>query len=130
MPEKYGVKETQELLDGTLDYGNLVAACLEDDGKISKADFGKVLAAVPGLAMSTYKAIEGLDKLPQELEDLSEEEAAQLVANTVSKFGWSSKKAQKIVKHALLVAAHTGLMVKAIVEPEDQAALPEAPVQA
>lgn len=121
MQEKYGVKETQEVLEGSIEYGNLVASMLEDDGKITKTDFAKVLAAVPSLAVSTYKAVEGIDKLPNELSDLSDEEAAQLVAASVAKFAWSDAKARKIVKHAIIIAAHTGLMVKAILEPEASA---------
>jgi len=117
--EKYGIKETQEVLEGSIEYGNLVAACLEDDGKIGKSDLVKVMAAVPSLAMSTYKAVEGGDKLPKELEDLSEEEAAQLVAACVAKFGWKDSKAKKVVKYAILIAANTGLMVKSILEPEE-----------
>lgn len=121
--QKYGVKETQEVLEGSIDYGNLVASMLEDDGKISKGDLTKLLAAVPGLAVSTYKAVEGIDKMPAELGELSDEEAAQLVAASVAKFGWKDEKAKKVVYHALQIAAHTGLMVKAILVKEEPASV-------
>lgn len=118
MSEKLSVKELIELLDGLLSYEKVVAQMLAD-GKVDKSDIPALLSSLPELAVTSYKAVEGLDKLPKELEDLSEAEAAEVVAHVAGKLAIGDEKAKKVVKYSMAILVNTGLIVKTLLEKAD-----------
>ena len=61
------IKETKELLHFIISVGNAIDKSLSDDGKITITDLPKLLSPMFGI----IKGIGGVEKVPQELADLT-----------------------------------------------------------
>lgn len=110
--EKLGIQETKDCLDLVLDLfgmGKEMAA----DGKLSVTDLGILVTKAPMLTMAAVKAFEGVKEIPAELSELSEQEAAELVAHVSAKvLPDTSDKAKLIAEKAFkVVIAAYGLVV-------------------
>lgn len=126
MAEKMDVKECADVIVAGVAYANLGLEVAEDK-KVDWQDALRVGAKVPELFIKTQAAIVGGDKIPAELEDFSPEEGVQLVSLVASDLKVGEGKAKKIVLASLKALAANGLLVKAIIEPEQQEAAPVAP---
>lgn len=114
MEEKLGVFELKDIIDGVLALEKIGVEVMKD-GKVSMADLPVLMALLPQTAVAVYKAIEGADKIPAELKDLSVAEGSELVAHVVTKLSVADEKAVKIVEHALKIAVEAGLLAKVII---------------
>jgi len=108
------MKELKDVIDGILALEKLGYEVMKD-GKVSMADLPVVLALLPQTAMAVYKAVEGADKIPEELSGLTQEQGAELVAHVMAKLTVEDAKAREIVQQSLKITKHIGLLVKAIV---------------
>lgn len=113
--EKYGVKETIEMVDLGLSLAN-VGLAVGEDKKVDASDLPKVFAAVPGLVVAVPAAIQGADQIDEEMSDLSVEEAAEVVAHVVGKLAVSDEHAKAIVVDALDLAASVGVKTLKLVK--------------
>lgn len=104
-----GTKETKELLDGLLAMVK-TGMDIAKDGKIGFDDISHVVGLVPKLV----PAFDGVKALPAELSDLSQEEAADLVAHVVANLAVEDVKAKAIVAASLKVLVSGYGLVMAI----------------
>lgn len=68
------IKETKEVLVAAFKIGDAIKKSLADDGKITFGDSGNLFPVIPFIG----PAVEGLNKVPKELGDLSESELVEL----------------------------------------------------
>lgn len=76
--EPVGIKEITELAEGL----KLVAGAYKEvsaDGKVDLSDIGVLVKLMPNV-QKLVDAVQGLDKIPAEIKDLEEGEAALLLA--------------------------------------------------
>jgi hypothetical protein len=110
------IKELKEVVSFGLDLVNL-GVSVGKDKKLDAADLGLLISSLPGLVASGIPAFSDLDKLPQELSDLSAEEASELVAFVGGKLLLDDVKAQKVLAKSLATVYAVAALVIAIVEP-------------
>lgn len=92
------VKEVVALLVSGINTGRKIA----QDGKVNVDD----IPAVFEFFKKVPPALEGIGKVPAELEDLDEAEAAELVAFTMSELAFDNEeKAKNIVEASLKLSA-------------------------
>lgn len=107
--EKVGIPALKAVLDlglAAVEAGVKISA----DGKLSLEDVGAFLSVVPAV----IPVVSAVPKLPEELADLSEEEAAEAVAHVMLKLAVEDAKARAIVAASLKVAAAVAGLVKAV----------------
>ena len=90
--------------------GVSVGVSASKDGKIGVEDFGYLMALVPVVG----PAIEGIDKVPAELADLDESEAAEVIAHVMGKLAVDDAKAIAIIGKSLKAIAAVYELVKAV----------------
>lgn len=111
MEAKQGITELKEVVDFAIDAMGAVKE-IAADGKLGLSDIGAVIK----LAKMASPAIQGIDKVPAELKDLSPEEATQLVAHVVAKLAVDDARATKIAEASLKLAIAGYELAKAISE--------------
>ena len=72
--KKYDIKETKEMVTFIAKLGMGLEASLDDDGKITLGDSGKMMPAL----MSSGAAFAGAGKIGAEIKDLDKDEAQEL----------------------------------------------------
>jgi hypothetical protein len=95
--QKYGIKETTEVIDFGLALFSAVVESLKNDGKITFADlpnFGPAVLAVPA-------AIGDVQLVPAELGELSETEIEQIAAHVLARFPTVGEKWRVIAEESL-----------------------------
>jgi hypothetical protein len=113
MTEVKGTKELTELVDLPLTLAGIVVAA-RADGKIDVLD----LPLLFGLAQTVGPALEGIGEVKAELADLSEAEAAALIAHIEAKWPALGSEKAKVVAAAGLKSAYALYqLVKAIQAP-------------
>jgi len=114
MEEQKGTKELVEVVDFAMGLAKL-GVDIGADKKVDMSDLGLALQRIPELAGVAVMAFQGIGEVPMELKDMSEEEAAKLVAHVMGKLAVEEPKARAIVE-ASLKASYAGYaLVKAIV---------------
>ena len=73
--QMYGITETKDVVVFLCKSTNAVVESLKDDGKVTIGDFPKF----GGVAMSVFPAFSGINEVPKELAELSEDEVTELV---------------------------------------------------
>jgi ubiquitin len=81
--EKYGIKETKELLQLGFALGKSFKAAKEDDGNLSMGDMKHLIAIYPQVTI----AYEDASKIPAELKDLSKDEVKELLVFSAAHLG-------------------------------------------
>ncbi|OQY70802.1 MAG: hypothetical protein B6D44_15210 [Ignavibacteriales bacterium UTCHB2] len=74
--QMYGIEETKDVVVFLCKTTNAVLDSLKDDGKITIGDFPKF----GGVAMALFPAFSGINEVPKELAELSEDEVTELIA--------------------------------------------------
>lgn len=111
MEEQKSVKELKECLDLVL-AGLEIGVKASADGKVDAQDLGHLLMLVPTIG----PAMEGIGEIPAELADLSEAEAAELIAHVMAKLAVEDEKARLVIGKGLKVLVAGYDLVKAIKE--------------
>lgn len=112
--EKYGIKETKEVIDFGFALGAGIVAA-KADGKIDLGDLPLVLP----IFVSAAPALADISMVPKELADISAEEAEELVAYVAAKIPsiTDRPKILKIVSCSLKFGLAAIALVVAIREP-------------
>ena len=90
-------KETIELLEFLFDLGDATQASLADDGKISIGDAPKFF----GVVWKAPVAIGGIQNVPKELSDLSEEGKAEVLAYVRQRFDLPDDELELLIEDTL-----------------------------
>jgi hypothetical protein len=105
-----GIQETKDVLTLVLGLANGVAKSITDDGKFTIGDIQHFTGALFLLA----PAFTGIENVPHELAELSEEEIAEvknLILNNMPEIG---DKWEAVAGNALLAAWHVYEVMKAL----------------
>lgn len=94
--EKHGIKELKEVVKFIIELGEAIDLALADK-KFEVAEISLLIAPL----MQVGPAFEGLDKLGDEIKDLSEVEAAELVAYVKEELDITSDKVEFMIEKAL-----------------------------
>lgn len=99
MAEKVGIEQLKELVSFGVKLGNALGKALED-GQISLGDASAFFDA----ALAAPAAFDGIEKIPSELSDLDQAEAASLKAFVAEEFDIPEDNVEKVVESALDLA--------------------------
>ncbi len=91
-----GIKEIKELVKFVIEFGEAIDLAMADK-KFEMSELSLLIAPL----MQVGPAFEGLDKIGGELKDLSEEEAAELVAYVRDELELSNDKIEFVIEKAL-----------------------------
>lgn len=105
--EKYGIKETKEVLAFGVALGMAIDKSLADDGKISLADAANLVDPL----MKAPAALSGITEVGLELSDLSDAEKQELYEYAKAELKLSSEKIEAVVEEALGLALSLGKIV-------------------
>lgn len=105
------LKETKEMLDLVLDTVSIGVDATKD-GKIALDDAALLLRLIPSLG----PAIQDAGKIPAELAQMSEADAAALVAHVMERLAIQDEHARKVVDASLKAVAAVAHLVKTIAE--------------
>lgn len=94
--EKFGIKETKELLIFGFDLKDFLAA-LRTGGKFNL----KAGLKVPGLIKSGFVGFGGIDKVRDELLDCSEAEKQELIAVAQERYSHANKPLEELVEDTI-----------------------------
>lgn len=95
-----GIKETTELLAAAISLGNSIGLALED-GKISVGDLPAFLSPV----LKLPAALAGIDEVPSEMADLSQEEREELYAYVRDNFDIPTDKIEVAIEEGIALAS-------------------------
>lgn len=109
MTENLGIDETAEVVDFVAVLGNAIDGALLD-GKFNWMDFGQFFALVPRMA----PAINGIDKVPRELSDLSVAERAILAERLAVTLKLQNPVTEVLSEKAFDLALHLAEFVSEI----------------
>lgn len=98
--QMYGIEETKDVVKFLCKTTNAVLDSLKDDGKITVGDFPKF----GGVAMSMFPAFSGINEVPKELAELSEDEITELVELVKTELELD-ESVEQVISKALNVAA-------------------------
>ena len=98
-PNIYGIQETKDVVSFLTATANAVQDSLQDDGKITIKDYPKFF----GVGMKLFPALTGIGQVPHELEDLKEEEKAEIVELVKNELNVSAN-VEEIVAQAIEIA--------------------------
>lgn len=93
------MKETKEAVSAFISFGNALGLSLED-GKITLKDSVHFIGAI----MEVPKALEGFNKIPDEIKNMTSEEQDELYLFVKEKFSIPDERIEKIIIDALLLA--------------------------
>jgi hypothetical protein len=91
-----GIEETKDVIEFVAKLGNGIAESVAD----GKWSFTDVTNFIPS-ATKVFSAIEGIDKVDDELLDLDEEEKAELIEFVIEQFDIPQDNAEKIIEEGL-----------------------------
>jgi len=91
-----GIKETKELLGFIIKVVEAVDKSLED-GKIGFMDMSNLVTAM----LAANGAFNDINKVPEEIKDLTKEESEELYAYATKELSLNSAKTEEIVEKAL-----------------------------
>jgi len=98
--QMYGIEETKDVVKFLCKATNAVIESLKDDGKITIGDFPKF----GGVAMSIFPAFSGINEVPKELAELSEDEVTELITLVKDELQLD-ENVEEVISKALNVAA-------------------------
>lgn len=98
--QMYGITETKDVVVFLCKSTNAVVESLKDDGKVTIGDFPKF----GGVAMSVFPAFSGINEVPKELAELSEDEVTELVALIKDELQLD-ENVEEVISKALTIAA-------------------------
>lgn len=90
----YGIEELKDAVKAVCSLGNAIAASLADDGKITLGDATKFI----GVVISLPAAISGIQEVPKELADLTEEEKLEIITLVETELEVGDKAEEVTVK--------------------------------
>lgn len=99
--EKHGTKELEEVLDFLFDMGDAYTASMKD-GKFNWTDLPRFISSVTKMP----NAINGIDQVPKEALDFSDEEIQALVEKYGDKIPGTDEDKKKLI----LLAIERGLL--------------------
>lgn len=97
--QMYGIEETKDVVKFLCKSTNAVVESLKDDGKITIGDFPKF----GGVAMSLFPAFSGINEVPNELAELSEDEVTELIALVKNELDLDGN-VEEVISKALKIA--------------------------
>ena len=100
MEQMFGVKETIEVLTFGFDFSEAVQMAKTNDGKVDWKDAGLFFGLAVG---SLPKAISGIQNVPKELSELSEEERDEIVMYFSDRFDLTKDKLEELIEKTLKV---------------------------
>ena len=109
MSNSLGVKELKEVINLILG-GIKVGKDIMADGKVDFNDLALVMSLMPII----QPAFDGVATVPQELADLNEAEAQELIAHVMANLTVDDVKARKVVEASMKVAFSGFQLVKAL----------------
>lgn len=98
--QMYGIEETKDVVKFLCKATNAVLDSLKDDGKITIGDFPKF----GGAAMAMFPAFSGINEVPKELVELSEDEVTELVALVKDELELD-ENVEQVISKALIIAS-------------------------
>jgi hypothetical protein len=98
MGDLHGIKETKEAVLGAVALANACVA-IAADKKLGLDDLSHLMMALP----KVIAGLDGIDKLPAEVMDLSSAEGAELVAAVASELALGDEKSKDVVLASLEV---------------------------
>lgn len=116
------VKELKEMVSFGLSLGMAIDKSLADDGKISFADVGNLIAPI----MKAPAAFMGADKALEELKNLDEEGKKEMNDFVKSEFDIADDKIEAIVEECIGIAMSAAKVVSMVAKQEEK---PEEPAQ-
>jgi len=99
MTDKYGIKETEELIVFIAELGNGIGNAVVD----KKWSIGDLIHFVPALK-AAIPAFSGIDQVPLEFWDLSEEEQGKIKQRLAEEFDIPEDEAEEFVERAFNIA--------------------------
>ena len=93
-----GIQETKEVLSAAAAMGNGYSQAIAD-GKIGIGDIGFLITALVKLPA----ALSGIDKVPEELQDLDDSEKQELIDHVKNELNIDDNKAEKFVERGFEV---------------------------
>lgn len=98
--QMYGIEETKDVVKFLCKSTNAVVESLKDDGKITIGDFPKF----GGVAMALFPAFSGINEVPKELAELSEDEVTELVTLVKDELELD-ENVEEVISKALTIAS-------------------------
>lgn len=98
--QMYGIEETKDVVKFLCKTTNAVLESLKDDGKITIGDFPKF----GSVALTLFPAFSGINEVPKELAELSEDEVTELVALVKDELDLD-ENVEEVISKALTIAA-------------------------
>ena len=98
--QMYGITETKDVVVFLCKSTNAVVESLKDDGKVTIGDFPKF----GGVAMSVFPAFSGINEVPKELAELSEDEVTELVTLVKDELELD-ENVEEVIAKALTIAS-------------------------
>ena len=110
-----GITETKDVLKFVISIGQALYKAFED-GKFTWGDYIHFLPTIGTL----FPALSGIEQVPEELRDLSDEEFTELVEYFKSEFNIPDKIVEEIVELSIDTAANLFEIIKLIKKWKDQ----------
>lgn len=110
MENKFGTKETIEAIDFLFDIADAVISSTADDGKITIGDAPKFLK----IAIGAPKAIGGIQEVPKEIADLSDEELSGITGHIKKRFDIPDDNMEAAIEDILKAAGMLALSIQRI----------------
>lgn len=118
MDNKFGIKETQEVIDFVFDLTDAIVASVKDDGKITIGDAPRFIKSL----MSSPTALSGINQVPKELADLSDEELKQICDQIRARFDIADDRLEVLIENALFSAMQLTVNISRIYALKNKAA--------
>lgn len=103
------INETVDLLEFVLGLSEAIDKSLSDDGKITRNEFASFLTP---FMLYGPKAVVGIQDVPKEWKDLSQEEAAFLITYFEGRFDLTNEKLELLLEKTLRIAIDIVNLVK------------------
>lgn len=104
MSAKLGIQETKEAIIATAKFYKLGKEVMAD-GKVNLKDLPAIISAGPGIFSSATIGLEGAEKIPSEIKDLSTDEALEIAEAIKAEFSVGDEKAMAIIAKSLKLIA-------------------------
>jgi len=93
------VKDINELLDFIFDVGDAIKISIDNDSKVSFIDAPNFLKA----AMSSTKAIAGINNIPMQLSQMNEEDATAIKSKIKNRFNYTNDENIDIIYENIVI---------------------------
>lgn len=111
--EQYGIDETIDVLEFGFSFSSTIQEALKNDGKV---DFKDAMLFVGLLFNQLPKAITGIQLVPKELKDLSDDERIELVSYFEDRFDLPNDELEALIERCLTNVISLAELVKDIVQ--------------